>query len=617
MVTGRYIKLAVSLAAVLLFSGAALRAQQVEFTAAAPQMVEAGVPFRVEFTANAEVDEFTPPAFSGVNIIAGPSTSFGQNISIVGGKATRSVTNTYTYILLIDRPGTVTIPEATVRVRNEEHRSRPVRIEAVSGGTAAAEASGGDPSVSSGTQQPGQSSSLAADDLLLRMIPNRTSVYKGEPIRVSFKIYTRVDLSSIHNIKYPAFNGFWSQEIPVAGQWMQETYNNKLYNAMVVREFLLLPQQSGTLSIDPLTMSAVAQIVTQSRRQSLMDDFFGGGPEILEIPKALSTGALQITVKDWPAGAPAGFNGAVGQFTMQGGPSQIEIGANSAANYDLKISGTGNLPLIQAPKVDMPASFEQYTLKTTDGYNVSGATFSGAKEFSIPFIARAEGEYTLSPVEFTYFDPQSESYKTLRTPDYALRIGRDTGEGGAPSSGLVSGVNKEELKILGEDIRFIRLGDPGLRPAGAVFLGSWGFWGVLLLLIAGFVLIAVYLQKRSRFRGNATLVRNKRAQKVALKRLKNAEKLMLAKDGPGFYEEMLKALWGYMSDKLNIPVAHLSRDNVREGLFARGVETEQIEKYVQTIADCEYARYAPSEKSQIGDVYNTAVELISRMESKI
>ncbi len=348
-----------------------------------------------------------------------------------------------------------------------------------------------------------------------------------------------------------------------------------------------------------------------------MDDFFSGGPQIQEIPKELGSGTLRITVKEWPAGAPAGFQGAVGQFTLQGGPSLIEIAANSAANYDLKISGTGNLPLIQQPKVELPASFEQYTVKTTDGYNITGSTFSGAKEFSIPFIARAEGEYTVPPVEFTYFDPQAESYKTLRTPDYALRIGRDTGEGGTPNAGIVSGVNREELKILGEDIRFIRLGDPGLRPVGAVFLGSWGFWGLLLLLIVCFILAAVYLQKRSRLRSNATLVRNKRAQKVALKRLKNAEKLMLAKDGPGFYEEMLKALWGYMSDKLNIPVAHLSHDNVREGLFARGVEPEQIERYVQTIADCEYARYAPSERTRVGDVYNTAVELISRMESKI
>lgn len=607
--TGRYIgRVALSTAMLLLFFCMTLRAQEVEFAAAAPQMVETGVPFRVEFTANAEVDEFTPPAFSGVNIIAGPSTSHGQSISIENGKTTRSVTNSYTYILLIEQAGTVTIPEATAQVRGKEYRSRPIRIEA---------AAGGGQSATQGSQSSQPSASLAADDLFIRMIPNRTTVYKGEPIRVSFKIYTRVDLSTIRNIKYPAFNGFWSQEIPVGDQWMQETYNDKLYHAMVVREFLLFPQQAGALSIDPLTMSVVVQIVTQTRRQSLMDDFFGGGPSIQEIPKELSTGSLRITVKDWPAGAPAGFQGAVGQFTLQGGPSLIEVAANSAANYDLKISGTGNLPLIQAPKVELPASFEQYTVKTTDGYNVTGSTFSGAKEFSIPFIARAEGEYTLPPVEFTYFDPQAESYKTLRTAEYTLRIGRDTGQSDTPTAGLVSGVNKEELKILGEDIRFIRLGDPGLKPVGAVFPGSWGFWGLLLLLIAAFAGMVVYLQKRNRFRSNTTLVRNKRAQKVALKRLKNAEKLMLAKDGPGFYEEMLKALWGYMSDKLNIPVAHLSRDNVREGLFARGVETEQIEKYVQTIADCEYARYAPSEKIQIGDVYNTAVELISRMESKI
>jgi hypothetical protein len=600
-------KRGVPLAAVLLFC-TVLRAQPVEFSADAPPMVETGVPFRIEFTADAEVEEFTPPAFSGVNIIAGPTPSFGQRIHFENGQTAYQVTNSFTYMLQIDQPGMVTIPEAAVRVRGQQHRSRPIVIKAVSGETAAAQ------------QESQQTDALAADDIFAKIIPNRTTVYKGEPIRVSLKIFShsRFNNTEIQNIKCPAFNGFWSQEIPTSNRrWIREVYNNKLYETLLIREFQLFPQQSGTLSIDPMTASAVVQIVTEARQQSEFDHFFSGGPTIRNIPKELNSGSLRITVKDLPAGAPPGFREAVGQFSLQGGPGEIDIAANSAARYDLKISGTGNLPLIQAPTVEMPASFEQYTVQTTEDYNVGGDPFSGGKTFSIPFIARAEGEYTIPAVEFTYFDPQAENYKTLRTPDYTLRIGRDTGENPGRTPALVSGMNKEELEILGEDIRFIRLGDPQLRPGGTIFLGSWQFWTVLSALVAGFILAVVLLQRRSRLRGNAVLIRNRQAQKMALRRLKSAEKLMLAKDGPGFYDEMLKALWGYMSDKLNIPVARLSRDNVREGLFARGVETDLIEKYVQTIADSEYARYAPSEKIRIGDVYNTAVELISRMESKI
>lgn len=599
-----HIKRAAALAAALLLFGGAGRAQQVEFEADAPRRVEAGVPFRIEFTANAEVEEFTPPAFpEQVGLIAGPSTSHGQRIVFVGGRSSHLEVYTYTYLLRVERPGRVTIPEATVRVEGREYRSRPIMIEA------------GDAPAAAGGDTPEQPAALAADDILLRVVADRTTVYRGEPVRVSYKIYAAVGVNSIHDIRTPAFDGFWTQEIPTGNQRTQEVLNNKLYDAMAIREFLLIPQQAGTLTIAPMTLQAVARIVSQPREQSLMDEFYGGGPAIRDIPKEVGSGPLRITVRDWPAGAPAGFDGAVGRFTLQGGPGRIEIPAGAAASYDLKISGTGNLPLVSAPAVELPGSFEQYPVETTDGFNVSGGTLSGGKEFTIPFIARGEGEFTIPPVEFVYFDPQAESYRTLSTPDYTVRVGAEAGGGAGP--GLVTGVPQSGLEILGEDIRFIRLGNPGLRPAGTVLLGSWRFWGALLGLIALFLLAAATLRRRIRYRSDATLVRNRRAQKVALRRLKAAERHMLAGDSAGFYEELLRALWGYMSDKLDIPVARLSRDNVREGLFARGVGTELIEKYVATIADCEYARYAPAEKTRIGDVYNAAVELISRMESRV
>jgi hypothetical protein len=602
--------------AALLLSFAGLRGQQAEFTAAAQQMVEAGAAFRVEFTLTVNSSELKPsgfsaPDFAGLNVIAGPTQSRGQNISIVGRQRTETITYTYTYIVTAPTAGHVTLGAATVTAGGKSYSTQPFQIEVVAAG-----AQGGQGAQAVPGGQPRSGGALQKDDVLIRIVPSRTTVYKGEPIRVQLKIYTRVDLAGASNYKYPAFNGFWSQEIPVNDPGRQEEYNGKLYQSQVLREFLLFPQQTGTLPIEQFGMSVVARIVTQSARQSLLDDFFGGGPQVDDIPLDLTAGPIPITVKEWPAGAPAGFNGAVGQFKLEGGPDRIDIPANSPANYEVRITGSGNLPLITAPGIVMPASFEQYTVKTTDNHSVSGATISGNKTFATPFIPRAEGEYNLPPVEFVYFDPAAARYVTLRTPDYTLQIGADAG-GGNPESGLISGVNKEEVKVLGEDIRFIRVGDPQLRRVGATFLFSWKYWVVLLLIVAGFVAALSYLRNRIRLLADRTLTRNRRAQKVALRRLKAAERHMLAKDPAGFYDEMLRALWGYMSDKLNIPVANLSRDNVRQGLTARGLEPQWIDRYIEAIAECEYRRYAPSDNTQIGDVYNAAVELISKMESKI
>ena len=620
MTGGKTIGRMVPLWVVLMLFCTGLWAQTVDFVAGVPQMVEAGAPFRIEFTvsvntSNASPSGFSGPDIKGVNVIAGPTESRGQNISVINGRRSESYSYTYTYVLVAESAGRVTVPPASVTVGGQKYNTKSMQIEVVAQGASSSS------QPRQGQQNPGQPQAQSAsgfqrDDVLLRAIPSRTSVYKGEPIRLTVKMFRRWETAFQENLKSPALNGFWSQDINSQHEWQQEEYNGKLYQSLVVREYLLFPQQSGTLTIDQFSVPVIARIVTQSRRQSDFDLFFGGGPQIQDIPLQLNTNTLSIQVKDWPAGAPAGFTGAVGKFTMDGGPSQSEIAANSSGNYDIKISGSGNLPLVTAPAVEMPSSFEQYAVKTTDAYSANGANVNGSKTFSIPFIPRAQGEYTIPPVEFVYFDPSAARYVTLRIPNQTLTIGQDTGVGNN-SSGLVTGINKEDLKILGEDIRFIRIGNPKLRAVGSVFLFSAGYWLVLLLIIALFIGAMIYLQKQIKLRNNKTLVRNKRAQKVALRRLKAAEKNMLLKDNAGFYDEMLKALWGYMADKLNIPVANLSRDNVKEGLAGKGVEPELIDRYIAAIAECEYMQYAPSDKTQVGDVYNSAVELISKMESKI
>lgn len=587
----------------------------VSFEISAPNAVEAGTPFRVEFNINAKPDEFTPPDFAGVDIIAGPSTSTSQSVNIVGTKMTRNVSHTYTYVLRASEAGRIKIPSARATVDGKNYSTREKTIEVAEGGSGGAAAQGGGNPQSQPRAQTGQSETIAADDILLRAIVSSSNVYKGEPVRLTFKLYTRVNIGGIDNVKLPALNGFWMQELSGGNySWQEETYNNKVYSTHIMREYLLFPQQAGVLQVEQFSLDVIAQFVSQSQGQSPFDIFFGS-PAVRQQTVSKSSPVINITVKELPSGAPAGFNGAVGNFTMEGGVASTSVSANSATSYDIKISGTGNLPLINAPKIELPSSFEQYTVKTTENYGVSGNNMRGSKEFSIPFIPRAEGEYAIRPVEFSFFNPQTGRYVTLSTSEGQMLIGKDAG--GGTASTIVSGVSKEDLKILGNDIRFIRVGTPGLVHTGSVLLWSWKYFAVMLLLIAAFITTLVYMQKRIRLNSDKTLVRNKRAHKVALKRLKSAERNMLAKRESEFYEEMLKALWGYMSDKLNIPVAGLSKESIRGGLTAKNVDESIAEEYIQIISDCEFAQYAPIKDITVGDTYNKAVDLISKLESKI
>ena len=399
--------------------------------------------------------------------------------------------------------------------------------------------------------------------------------------------------------------------------WQRETLNGKVYDAKIIREVLLYPQQAGLLHIEQFSLNAVAQIVMQTspRGQSLFDDFFGGGQTVQEVRKNLSTAPVAITVKDFPAGAPASFNGAVGQFQMSGGIDKKTMSANASDNFTLKISGSGNLPLIQAPTVEMPTSFEQYNKKTTESlaHNANGIT--GYRQFEYPFIARAEGEYEIAPVEFTYFDPAKKQYITLSTARLPINVAPDAGGGAAAQ--VVTGLSKEDVKLLGQDIRFIKLGRGNLHLQGRPFMGGTLYFVLLAAIVGLFAAAYVALRKRIRDRQNAVLMRGKRANKVAVQRFRAAAKFMQEENRHAFYEEMLRALWGYMSDKFNIPVANLTKENVREELNKRGVSQELSQSFSEIISQCDEAQYSPLAGARMSDVYNAGVDFISKLESVI
>ena len=434
---------------------------------------------------------------------------------------------------------------------------------------------------------------------------------------MAFKLYTRVPYVNLVPESAPSFNGFWSQDLsdPNGARVGRETYNGKVYETRVLYDYLLYPQQVGTLSIDPVEMTVVAQVVVQSRNA---DPFFGSGREVFNVPRKVQSQRTSVSVKALPAGAPASFSGAVGNFTMDAQFPSERIAANSGATVTVKISGTGNLTFVQAPKLPLPTSFEQYNVKTTESINASSSGISGYRQFEYPFIARAEGTYDLEPVEFTFFDPQRMQYVTLKSKPLTLEITPDT-RGGSGDAVVMQGrgMSKEEVKLLGQDIRFIKLGGAQLRSERVPFIFSAAYWILLVGVLVLFAMIYIALRRQIRESQNVALVRGKRANKVAVQRFRAAKRYMEEQNRHAFYEEMLRALWGYMSDKFNIPVANLTKENVREELHKRGVSSEDSQRFTAIITQCDEAQYSPVESARMGDVYSEGVNLISRIESVI
>ena len=604
-----------------IFSASA--AEKVTFEANSPLTVAVGEPFRVEFALNAMPDDgtFKAPAFEGFDVIAGPAEARGQSIQIVNNAMTRVINYTITYVLVPQGAGNVTVGAAEIAVEGTTYRTKPLAIEVVDEGKApggGGSAAGGQPQRrEEASSESAAQSKVAKDDILLRAIVSRTSVFKGEPLRVTFKLYERVPVVGYNDVKFPSFNGFWAQELNTENARRErETFNGKVYETLVAKEYLLYPQQAGTLVIEPAEITAVAQVVIQSRRS--LDPFFGSGHDFVNVPRKVQSPRINVTVKPLPAGAPASFSGAVGSFAMDAVLPPDRLAANSAATYTVKISGTGNLTFVQAPKLTLPASFEQYNVKTTESINASAAGISGYRQFEYPFIARAEGTYDVEPVEFSYFDPARMQYMTLRSRPLELEITPDA-KGGGGDAYVVQGrgMSKEEVKMLGQDIRFIKLGNAQLRPVREPFLFGAAYWGLLVGILALFTAVYVALRKQIRESQNAALVRGKRANKVAVQRFRVAKRYMEEQNRHAFYEEMLRALWGYMGDKFNIPVANLTKENVREELHKRGVSAEESQRFTSIITKCDEAQYSPAASAQMSEVYAEGVDIISRIEAVI
>ncbi len=580
------------------------------FTTNAPMKVAVGETFRIEFALNAKPDKddsFTAPAFNGFDVIAGPAISRGSSVQIINGSMTKSVNYTFTYVVVASTAGTNTIGAASVIVDGKKVSTKPLPIEVISEEASAAQSS---------TQNSGdQGDRIAEDDVLLRTVVSRTSLFKGEPLHVTIKLYSRVAIAGAENEKMPSFNGFWSQDIKSNSRDVQrETLNGKVYDTQVLYDYLLYPQQSGKLTIDPASMTVVAQLRVRSRNT---DPFFGGGYEIVNVRRNIASKQITVDVKELPAGAPASFSGAVGEFSMDSSMSAESIAANSSLSYVVRIAGTGNLSLIQSPSLSLPSTFEQYNVKTTESITTNRNGATGYKQFEYPIIPRSEGDFEVQPTKFSFFNTRSMTYQTLEAPIYNLEILADSTSSSSSSASIRRSLSREDVKLLGEDIRFIKIESAALRRENTPFILSKGYYAALASIFALFAALYVILRRHIKESQNSTLVRGKRANKVAVQRFKAAATFMKMSNERAFYAEVLSALWGYMSDKFNIPVANLTKESVRKELARRSVQQELVEEFAQIITLCDEAQYSPMASAQMNEVYLGAIKLISRIETEI
>ncbi|MBR5877860.1 MAG: protein BatD, partial [Alistipes sp.] len=506
----------------------------ITFEVNTPLIVSTGEMFRVEFiltNGKPDGESFSAPDFAGLDVLAGPTTSQARSFQNINGVKSQSSTYTITYVVTAQKAGNLTIGSASLKVDGKSYTTKATPIEVV-------EQSRKQEQEAAAQQGTAVQNQIAQDDILLRLNLSRSTVYQGEPIRASLTLYTRAGIAGFENVKLPSFNGFWSQELPTDNyQAKRETVDGKVYDSQIIKEWLLYPQQSGTLSIESADITAVAQVVMRSNRN--FDPFFGGGAEVYNVRRELSTGKINLTVKSLPAGAPASFNGAVGKFTMSANTPATELKANSAATYTVKISGMGNLTFLEAPTLTLPSSFELYNVRQTEAIQTSANGTSGYRQFEYPFIARAEGEYDINPIVFTFFDPEKDGYVTLSTESLKINVAPDGAATTISPQQIITGTAKEGVRQLGSDIRFIKLGKSELRSSATPLMLSSTYFLILALLLALFVVLYFLLKKRIRDSKNTVLLRNRRANKVAIQRFRMAEKYMRELNRHAFYEEML------------------------------------------------------------------------------
>lgn len=589
---------------------AAVNAQEIVLKAEYPSVVTAGEQFSITWSINAECRYLTAPQFTGFYKIMGPQTSFSSNTAIVNGRISKQESWSYTYYLQAVNEGKYVLPPAVATIKNKEYRSDSLRIEVISDSRRTA------PDVQGAGQD---NQAPAADfvpnsDLFIRLIPSKTELYQGEHMVVTVKLYSRIDLAGLNEIKLPDFKGFLREDLetPALTSLQRENVGGTIYGTGVIQQFLLYPQQTGELNIDPVEITVLIQ-----QKIGNPDPFFGDFfSSYRNVQKMLASKPLKIAVRALPEPKPADFSGIVGKIGLKASMSRDSVNVNDAVNYRVTLSGSGNLRLAGTPRFKMPPDVELFEPKVTDNIRNSSTGTTGEKTFEYVLIPRHYGDFKIPSFSYTFFNPASGKYETLTAGEFAFHARKGTEEGGAVA--VYGGVSKEDVKYLGKDIRFIKSQAGTLRKPVKSMISGKGFFSIYG--IAAVVFAAVLIIRREHVRRNADImsVKNRRAARIARKRLAEASKWMKSGMTDKFHDEILKALWGYLSDKLSIPVAELNRSSAVEALTSKGINSELIGNLSTLLDKCEFARFAPSSsESEEEEIYSGAAGFISSVENLI
>ena len=575
-------------------------------TGSAPSHVAVGEQFRLTYTVNTQdVSDFRAGTIPDeLEVLIGPNRSMQSSYQMINGHTSSSSSITYTYIVAATANGTFTIPPAHVVVNGKTIASNPLTIK-VSG--QAQGRNGGSRQQDEDGELRDAGSQISGSDLFIKVSANKKRVYEQEPILLTYKVYTLVQLTQLRG-DMPDLKSFYSQEVDLPQQksFSVESVNGRPYRTCTWSQYVMFPQMTGKLQIPSITFEGI--VIQQNRSVDPFEAFFNGGSGYVEVKKKIVAPGIEIEVDPLPQ-RPAGFSGGVGQFTVSAQLDKSETRANDPVSLRLIISGTGNLKLIKQPEIKLPKDFDKYEAKVTDKTKLTSNGIEGSMVYDILIVPRHQGNYEIPPIELTYFDTTAKAYKTIQTEGMKLDVAKGSG------AGKVNDFSDQDVQELNKDIRHIKMGEVRQHGVDNFFFGSTAYWVSLIVLLVVFISLFIIFRQRAIDNANVTKMRGKRANKVATKRLKSAAKLMAANKPSAFYDEVLRALWGYVGDKLNMPVEQLSHDNISQRLTERQVDEETISLFIGALDECEFERYAPGDpKGNMNKVYEKAMTAIEKIE---
>ena len=576
----------------------------------APSNVSVGEQFRLTYTVNTQdVSDFRAGNIpEELEVLIGPNKSMQSSYQMINGHTSSSSSITYTYIVSATKNGTFTISPAHVVVGGKSIASNALTIKVSGTAQGNSGSSRQRQNDEDGNEMRDAGSQISGSDLFIKVSANKKRVHEQEPILLTYKVYTLVSLTQLRG-DMPDLKSFYSQEVDLPQQksFSIETFNGRPYRTCTWSQYVMFPQMTGKLQIPSITFEGI--VVQQNRNVDPFEAFFNGGSGYIEVKKKIVAPGIEIQVDPLPE-RPANFSGGVGQFNVSAQLNKTETKANDPVSLRVIVSGVGNLKLIKQPIINIPKDFDQYDPKITDQTKLTTNGLEGSKIYDILIVPRHQGKYEIPPVEFTYFDTATNSYKTVKSEGFTLDVAKGSGAGKVNDF-----TGQEDLQELNKDIRYIKTGSVRQQGLYDFFFGSVAYWVTLAVLALIFISLFVIFRQRAIENANVTKMRGKKANKVATKRLKKASRLM-ADNKPGeFYDEVLRALWGYVGDKLNIPVAQLSHDNISQRLAERSVDEATVAQFMEALDECEFERYAPGDpKGNMNKVYEKAMTAIEKIE---